>query len=144
MKNGSRFLFLFAVLSLVLTACSKEKNIERQLIKKDGKWQITVVDYKYYVNNELQSSANFPSPGTIEFNKKGTFVMTLTLNGSAEKSGGTWTNTKDNITLIVDGEVTALTINEVPKKNKMKLTETNYDSSTGEKETLTYYLERSH
>ncbi|MNV95823.1 hypothetical protein D3C71_1907620 [compost metagenome] len=95
------------------------------------------------MSNELQESANFPNAGTIEFNKKGSFVMVVTLSGSPESSGGTWTNSKDNITLIANGETTVLKIMDGPKKNKMKLDETNYDNSTGEKEVLTYFLERA-
>lgn len=143
MKKIAKILFLFAILSVILTACSKEKKIERALIKKDGKWTITSVDYKYYVTNELQASSNFPNAGTIEFNKKGSFVMTVTLSGSPQNVGGTWTNSKDNITLIANGETTVLKITNGPKKDKMTLMETNYDNSTGEKETLTYYLKRA-
>lgn len=143
MKKLAKILFLFAILSVVLAACSKDKKIERALIKKDGKWTITSVDYKYYVNNELQASANYPNAGTIEFNKKGSFVMTVTLSGSPQNAGGTWTNSEDNITLIANGETTVLKITDGPKKDKMTLVETNYDNSTGEKETLTYYLKRA-
>lgn len=143
MKKIAKILFLFAILSVALAACSKEKKIERALIKKDGKWTITSVDYKYYVNNELQASSNSPNAGTIEFNKKGSFVMTVTLSGSPQNAGGTWTNSEDNITLIANGETTVLKITDGPKKDKMTLVETNYDNSTGEKETLTYYLKRA-
>lgn len=143
MKKLAKILFLFAILSVALAACSKEKKIERALIKKDGKWTITSVDYKYYVNNELQASSNSPNAGTIEFNKKGSFVMTVTLSGSPQNAGGTWTNSEDNITLIANGETTVLKITDGPKKDKMTLVETNYDNSTGEKETLTYYLKRA-
>lgn len=143
MKKIAKILFLFAILSVALAACSKEKKIERALIKKDGKWTITSVDYKYYVNNELQASSNSTNAGTIEFNKKGSFVMTVTLSGSPQNAGGTWTNSEDNITLIANGETTVLKITDGPKKDKMTLVETNYDNSTGEKETLTYYLKRA-
>lgn len=143
MKKIAKILFLFAILSVALAACSKEKKIERALIKKDGKWTVTSIDYKYYVNNQLQSSANYPNAGTIEFSKKGSFVMTVTLSGSPQNAGGTWTNSEDNITLIANGETTVLKITDGPKKDKMTLVETNYDNSTGEKETLTYYLKRA-
>lgn len=143
MKKIAKILFLFAILSVALAACSKEKKIERALIKKDGKWKVTSIDYKYYVNNQLQTSANYPNAGTIEFSKKGSFVMTITLSGSPQNSGGTWTNNKDNITLIANGETTVLRIADGPKKDKMTLEETNYDNSSGGKETLTYYLKRA-
>lgn len=143
MKILTKFLFVFAVLFIGLASCSKEKRIERQLVKKDGKWKITSVDYKYYLDNTLQSSANFPNAGTIEFNKKGSFVMTITLSGSPQTTGGTWTNSKDAITIISDGNTSVLKIVDGPKKDKMNLEETDYYNDTAEKEVYTYHLERA-
>lgn len=143
MKILTKFLFVFAVLFIGLASCSKEKRIENQLVKKDGKWKITSVDYKYYQNNNLESSSNFPNAGTIEFNKGGSFVMTITLSGSPETIGGTWTNSKDAITIISDGNTSVLKITDGPKKGKMTLEETDYYNSTAEKEMYTYYLERA-
>lgn len=142
MKTAARFLFVFAVLFIGLASCSKEKRLERQLVKKDGKWKITSVDYKYYVQNQLQASANFPNAGTIEFNKKGSFVMTITLSGSPETSGGTWTNSKDEITMTSDGNTTVLKVLERPKKDKMDLEQTDYYNDTAEKEVYVYHLKR--
>lgn len=104
---------------------------------------ITSVDYKYYVDNTLQATGNFPNAGTIEFNKKGSFVMTITLSGSPVTSGGTWTNSKDEITMIADGNTTVLKILEGPKKDKMDLEQTDYYNDTAEKEVYTYHLKRA-
>lgn len=142
MKNLTKFLFVFVVLFIGLASCSKEKRIERQLVKKDGKWKITSVDYKYYVQNTLQASTNFSNAGTIEFNKKGSFVMTITLSGSPVTSGGTWTNSKDEITMTSDGTTTVLKILEGPKKDKMDLEQTDYYNDTAEKEVYVYHLKR--
>jgi hypothetical protein len=142
MKNLTKFLFIFSVLFIGLASCSKEKRIERQLVKKDGTWKITSVDYKYYVNNSLQGSGNYPNAGTIEFNKKGSFVMTITLSGSPVTSGGTWTNSKDAITLTADGTTSVLKILEGPKKDKMDLEQTDYYNDTAEKEVYIYRLKR--
>ncbi len=143
MKACTKILFLFAVLFVGLASCSKEKRVERQLIKKDGKWKITSIDYKYYQNNVLGASANFPNAGTIEFDKKGSCVMTLTLSGSPETIAGTWTNSEDEITITSNGETSVLKIMEGPKKGKMKLEETDYYNDTAEKEVNTYNLERA-
>ncbi|TSJ39067.1 lipocalin family protein [Fluviicola chungangensis] len=143
MKMYAKILSLFLVLLIGLSACSKEKRIEKQLIKKDGKWKITSVDYKYYQNNVMESSMNFPNAGTIEFDKKGSFVMVITLNGSPQTVGGTWTNSEDEITIIADGGTTVMKITDGPKKGKMTLEETDYYNDTAEKETYTYYLERA-
>lgn len=143
MKMHVKILSLFAVLLIGLSACSKEKRIEKQLIKKDGKWKITSIDYKYYQNNVLGSSENYPNAGTIEFDKKGTCVLTITLSGSPEAVAGTWTNSEDNITITANGETTIMKITDGPKKGKMTLEETDYYNDTAEKETYTYYLERA-
>jgi hypothetical protein len=143
MRILTKFLFVFAVLFIGLASCSKEKRIENQLVKKDGKWKVTSIDYKYYLNNELQQSANFPNAGTIEFSKKGSFVMTITLSGSPQTTGGTWTNSKDAITIISDGNTSVLKIVDGPKKGKMNLEETDYYNDTAEKEVYTYHLERA-
>ena len=143
MKTHIKILSLLVILLIGFSSCSKEKRIEKQLIKKDGKWKITSVDYKYYLNNELNYSENYPNAGTIEFDKKGTCILTITLSGSPEVSAGTWTNSEDNITITADGETTVMKITDGPKKGKMTLEETDYYNDTAEKEMYTYYLERA-
>ena len=143
MKMYTKMLSLFIVLLIGFSSCSKEKRIEKQLIKKDGKWKITSVDYKYYQNNVLGSSENYPNAGTIEFDKKGTCVLTLTLSGSPETTAGTWTNSKDNITITANGGTSVMKITEGPKKGKMDLEETDYYNDTAEKEVYTYHLQRA-
>ena len=142
MKMFTKVLFLFAILFVGLSSCSKEKRIERQLIKKDGKWKITSLDYKYYAGNQLQGAATIPNAGKIEFSKKGTFVMTISIGGSPETMVGTWTNSKDAITIMADGSGSILNISEGPKKGKLKLDQTDYYSATDEKEVYVYTLER--
>ena len=139
----TRFLFVFAILAVGLSSCSKEKRIERQLIKKEGKWKITSIDYKYYFDNELEASANFPNAGTIEFNKGGSVVMTIQLSGTPEVSSGTWTNSKDEIIITTNGEAAVLKIIDGPKKGEMELEQTAYYNDTNEKEVYIYYMERA-
>jgi hypothetical protein len=143
MKNVTKLLLVLSIIAVGFSSCSKEKRIERQLIKKEGKWKITSVDYKYYVNNDLQESANYPNAGTFEFNKNGTYVLTITVDGSPEILGGTWTNSKDDITIISDGEGSILKISDGPKKNKMTLELTDYYNNSTDKDVYTYYLERA-
>lgn len=69
--------------------------------------------------------------------------MIFTLDGSPETIGGTWTNSKDDITLISDGETSVLKITDGPKKGKMTLELTDYYNATAEKEVYTYNLERA-
>lgn len=143
MKTPVKILSLLVLLLIGFSSCSKEKRIEKQLIKKDGKWKITSIDYKYYQNNVLGYSENYPNAGTIEFDKKGTCVVTITLSGSPEANAGTWTNSEDNITITSNGETSVMKITSGPKKGKMTLEQTEYYNDTAEKETYTYYLERA-
>lgn len=66
--------------------------------------------------------------------------MTLVLNGSPETSSGTWTNTKDQITMMFNGEASVFKILDKPKKDKMTIQTTDYNNSTGEKEEYTAYI----
>lgn len=143
MKNVTKLLFALSIIAVGFSSCSKEKRIERQLIKKDGEWKITSINYKYYVNNDLQASSNYPNAGTLEFNKNGTLVMTITVDGSPEVFGGTWSNSKDEITIISDGDASIMKIIDGPKKGKIVLEETEYYNGTGEKDVYTYNLERA-
>lgn len=142
MKMVTKMLFLFAVLVIGISSCSKEKRIERQLEKKEGKWRIASLDYRYYVSNELQAAGTYANAGKIEFGKKGTFTMTISINGVPETSVGTWTNSKDEIAVMIDGTGSVLKISDGPKKGKLKLNQTEYSSATDEKEVYIFDLER--
>jgi hypothetical protein len=143
MKNTAKFVLLLSAVMLVLASCSKEKKIEKQLVRKDGKWEVTNLQYRYYLNNELEGANSFVNAGTIEFNKKGSFVMTLTLSGSTQTTAGTWTNSEDKITITVNGETTVLRIDKAPKKGEMDLEEVIDYNDTNEKEVYMYHLERA-
>ncbi|MNE62467.1 hypothetical protein D3C87_285160 [compost metagenome] len=144
MKNVTKFLFLFAVLSLVLASCSKEKKLEQQLTRKDGKWNAKSVNYKYYVGSSVEEAGNYPATGAIEFKKGGSFFLNISFGAGAYlTSSGTWTNTKDQITIVADGQASVLKVISGPKKGKLVLEETYADPASNEKETFTYNLERA-
>lgn len=143
MKNVTKLLFVLSLIAFGFSSCSKEKRIERQLIKKEGKWKITSISYKYYLNNDLQQSESYANAGTMEFDKNGTVVLTFTLDGSPETFGGTWTNSKDEVTIISDGEASIMKIIDGPKKDKLTLEETEYYNGSAEKDVYTYNLERA-
>ena len=142
MRNVTKILLVLSVFAIGFAGCSKEKKIERQLVKKEGEWRITSLDYKYYQFNELAYSVNFPNVGTIEFNKNGSVTMTTQLSGSPETAAGTWSNSDDEVVLVIEGETTVMKIAEGPKKGKLELEQTEYYNDTDEKEIYTYYLER--
>lgn len=143
MKQFTKILFLFAVLFVGLSACSKEKRVERQLVKKDGEWKIASLEYRYYVSNEIQATGSYANAGKIEFGKKGTFTMTTNIGGVTEVTAGTWTNSDDEITVIVSGTGSVLKIADGPKKGKLRLEQTESYPATDEKETYIYNLERA-
>lgn len=142
MKMVTKVLFLFAILLVGFSSCSKEKRIERQLIRKDGEWKIASLEYRYYVSNELQAVGSYVNAGKIEFDKKGTFTMTTNLGGVPETTAGTWTNSEDEIIVSADGTTSVLKIKDGPKKGKMRLEQVEYYPATDEQEAYIYNLER--
>lgn len=140
MKKVTKILFLLSALTVGLLACSKEKQIKHWLTRKDGKWFVTSMDYKYYNNNTLQQSSHITSPGDFVFSKNGSVVTTLNMNGTPQKTSGTWTNTKHDFTIMSNGEASVFTFQGKPKKDKMTVQTTDYYPS-GEKEEYTLYME---
>lgn len=142
MKVFTKCLFVVSVLLIGLASCSKEKRVENQLTKKDGKWEIRSVEYRYYLNGSVQQSATYPATGTMEFKKKGSFILNAVVGtGLYLTSSGTWTNTENQITLLSDGQPSILEIKDGPKKGKMTLVETESYPDSGEKESFTYKME---
>lgn len=131
MKNLKFVPLLMAVL-FVVASCSKEKQIERRLTKKDGKWNISSWSYTSY-ENDVQDGAttSLSNVGTMEFKSDGTGVITFTIPGEpVETNTFTWTNSSDDITVTSDGEVSIMKVLEQSKK-EMKLEQTETYSMAG-------------
>ncbi|AEA44421.1 hypothetical protein [Fluviicola taffensis] len=142
MKIFTRILVVIVVSFVGLASCSKVKRVENQLTKKEGKWDVKSVDYKYYLDGSVEESDNYPATGTMEFKKNGSFFLNIFLGVVPLTSSGTWTNTEDQITLIANGQPSVLKITDGPKKGKLVLVETYSYPDSNEKETYTYHMEQ--
>lgn len=141
MKNATKLLLVLPFFVLVFTACSKEKRIERHLVRKEGKWNVSTYDYKYYYNNTFypNESYTYTGAGNFVFEKNGTYIWTTIMDGDTDISTGTWENTADELTLVQNSFALKFKILEESKK-EMKL---EYTESDGiEKEVYTLTLEK--
>lgn len=128
-------------LLFIVASCAKDKRIERRLTKKDGKWNIKTMTYQYYADGVQEDSFNFNNAGSFVFDDKGSVIYNYSYDGDSGSQGGTWTNTEDEITMIFDGEVLKMKIEDDSKK-EMKLVWTETYPETAESETYTFELER--
>ncbi|MNK09037.1 hypothetical protein D3C87_269860 [compost metagenome] len=96
MKITIHLALFFTLAVLGLSACSKEKKIERSLFKKDGVWDVTSVHHLYYSYDSLISDETYYTHPAFVFYKRGKFEWE---NGSVT---GTWLNTDDDIVITLD------------------------------------------
>ena len=142
MKNIAKLVFVLSVFAIGFSSCSKEKQIERQLYSKSGKWNNTLYEYKYYYNGALDETTNYVNTGFIEFKKDGTYTWTFTVDGDTDVSSGTWSNTDEQLALIEPGNALTWKILEESKKTlKIEYTETNTEFGD-EKEVYTLTFEK--
>lgn len=97
----------FLLVTLVITSCSKENRIEKNLWKKGGDWNINYYSYSYGSDNP--TSPIFPvethaydNCGSFHFGKDGSGTITFTGDGSTETAAFTYSNTENELTIIVD------------------------------------------
>lgn len=144
MKVFTKISVVVSILLIGLASCSKEKRVENQLTKKDGKWDVKSVEYRYYLAGSVQESATYPATGSMQFKKNGSFFMNIVIGaGFSLTSSGTWTNTEDQINLLANGQASIIEIKEGPKKDKLVLVENYLYPETDEKESFTYIMERA-
>ncbi|MDF3029194.1 MAG: hypothetical protein K0S23_3501 [Fluviicola sp.] len=138
MKNTAKLLLVLSLFALGFTGCSKEKRIERHLVRKEGKWNVDTYDYKYYYNNTFYPNESFTysAAGNFVFEKNGTYVWTTIMDGDTDVSAGTWENTADELTLVQNSFALKFKILEESKK-EMKLEYTDSDGIEKEVYTLT-------
>lgn len=143
MKSLAKLLLVLSVFAIGFSSCSKEKRIERHLVRKEGKWNVDTYDYKYYYNSTYypNDSYTYSSAGNFVFEKNGTYIWTTIMDGDTDASTGTWTNTADEITLVQNSFSLKFKILEESKK-EMKLEYTETDGIEKEVYTLTLKKEK--
>ncbi len=137
----SKLILMLLATVFVLGACSKEKRVERWMYRKDGKWNIVSQTYQYYDNGTLVDSEAYTNAGSFVFDKKGSVVYNYNYGGDSGSQGGSWSNSKESITFIFDGEVLEMKISDESKK-KMTLTWTEDYPSTNEREVYVFHIEK--
>ena len=116
MKSAIRLSF-FLLATIILNSCSKESVIERRLARRSGKWNIELYEAKYYDNGYYVGQETYANAGYFIFDEDGTVIQTITTNGQVESTAGTWSNTKNEITFIQDGNATVWRITDDSRKS---------------------------
>ncbi len=132
MKSFISSITSLVFLFIVLHGCSKDKRIENRLSSKTGKWNIELFTESSYTNNTLDYSDSYANAGNMVFDDNGTLIWTFILDGFTDVYGGSWSNSKDDITIIVDGEGLVFKIKEY-SRNEIELESTDqytYDGIT--------------
>lgn len=116
---------LFAV--TLLSACSKENKINKNLWKKGGDWELKTYSYEYGVSGTSSYDYEYYEDcGNFKFSEDGTGVVTFKFAGEESYSQAfTYSNTEDKLTLVIDGSI-AQVFNMTWKKDFIELS---YDNS---------------
>ena len=125
-----KLLTLLAV-TLLLVACKKDEQIEKNLWKGDGIWNITSYTSSETSTPSSQSDFTYTAnnAGSITFKKDGTGIFKYVDGGDVELASFNYSNTTETLTMIIDSE--ARIFNMDWKKNKMTLTIAQNYSSNG-------------
>lgn len=131
-----RKLLLFSLTALLLVACKKEKQIENNLWKGGGKWEIVTVEYKYTSSLGESESEVMLNMGEMHFNKDGTGKI-IAVDGNLTETLPFNYNLISETKLIVDIiDLDAIAFDIVWKKNNISMsfveTGSDFDYNTGE------------
>jgi hypothetical protein len=135
MKKINVLLFVIATLAVV-TSCSKENRINKNLWKKDGVWKIEALHVKQTSTNSADNYEETVSNyGTMTFYENGSGKYTFTVQGDTETGTFTYTNTESELELIIDGNLRNFSIEEW-EKDQLTISITENFTSSGE--SITY------
>jgi hypothetical protein len=93
---------------LIISSCSKENRIEKNLWKKGGDWEITQYMSWYGSYNPSQNGGINPTQeyyndcGKFHFSKDGTGTLNLVIDGDNETWTFHYTNSDKELTLVYD------------------------------------------
>lgn len=131
---------LLVAASTLVSSCSKETKIEKNLWKKGGEWNIeTLLAVQTSTNTADNFTETISNYGTFTFKEDGSGNYTITVDGDVETGTLSYSNTEDKLTLIINSQARVFDIVEW-EKDKMKISITENFTSDGEsvtyKETL--------
>lgn len=146
MKSTNSVLVLFSI-AFLLFSCSKEQQISRRLIKKEGIWNISDVTYSYFENNIFITEQTYSNMGTMEFRENGRGITTIVIPGQPnDVYPFSWTNTSSQLIITYDGEPLTgkIEIMKILNQSKVEMrleqTEENVSGGTPYKEVIVYKL----
>ena len=120
---------------VLLTACSKEKKIKRQLT---GSWTITQVVTVTTVNNGSPTTSTDNSETVTTFDKDGTGTASSSGSGTNPfPSDFTWSNTDEKLT-VIDTKNTITTVYDVVEHSKKEMILKTLTSETISGDTFNY------
>jgi len=147
MKRINFLLIVFLIAgTAIFTSCKKETKIERSLWNKGGEWNVEKL-YNKQTSPNPDPSYNFEETiydyGTYSFDKDGSGEYTITVDGDFEEGTFTYSNTEDELTLIIISEPLVYDILEW-EKDEMTISITDNFTSNGNpvSATFTYYLKK--
>jgi hypothetical protein len=98
------YIFLISFLIFALGACSKDKKIERTLVRLEGLWNVDMLYMEIYNSSEVLFADSSENGGFIEFLRKGKLLWTFTGGDEHISYDGVWSNTEDELYMKVSGE----------------------------------------
>ncbi len=120
-RNGGS-ITLFFVGTTLISSCKKEVKIEKNLWSKGGEWNVESFSSSQTSTYEPDNfDATVSSYGTFTFREDGTGSYSFSDDGYSENGTFKYSNTEDNLTLIIDSEARVFDIVEW-QKNEMKIT----------------------
>jgi hypothetical protein len=105
------------VFSLLITACSKDKSLERKLYKKEGMWKIVTYFLKKTVNGAVIEEYNFSNAGSVEFDDDGTGERKISYAGYKEESDFLWEVKSEKLLVTQNGSIDEFKITKESKKD---------------------------
>lgn len=109
------YIFLISFLTFAIGACSKDKKIERSLLKFDGLWNVDMLYIEIYNSSEMIAADSSTNSGFIEFFRKEKLVWTFTGGDEHLSFDGFWSNTEDELYMNVNGDEQTYQILEFSK-----------------------------
>ena len=110
-----RFFSLLVLSAVVLLSCSKDKQLNHWLERKDGKWKISVYDVVEYENGEQVDHDTANDAGTFTF-ADGDVTISLAYNNAVTSYSGHYTASTRAISYEVNGATQVLTVDKSEKQ----------------------------
>lgn len=121
MKNSTKLLLVLFVFAAAFSGCSKEKKFTKNLTKDGGEWRIVSHTKKEYYTGASEPHKTYvlaENQGSFTFDKSGEVIYSFyfAYTESMMTLSGTWSNTEDEITTIIESQYFKYKVLEQSKK----------------------------